>query len=870
MTTQTLTTKFDTLDEMRIIQGKYPNISQHITDNLSTKVKLRGYQETALKRFCYYLNDYPNKPQPMHLLYHMATGSGKTVIMASLILELYNKGYSNFIFFVDSSNIIEKTKANFLDSTSNKYLFNKQVKFADRAIEIKEVSNFEGVSSNSINIHFTTIQGLHSRIINPREDSLHLDDFANKKIVLLSDEAHHINATTKKKLNKSESENKTSWEDTVNAIFNANSDNILLEFTATIDLDNQAINDKYADKIIYDYSLKNFREDGYSKEVNVIEVDNKVAIERAFQAVILSQYRRKIAEKNSLHIKPVMLLKSAYINDSKSFRDEFHEFIKNLSIKDIEIARKRLDISPFVDAFNYFKQNNISDNNLVEELKIEFDLTKSIDINDTKELASNQIKVNTLEDKNNEVRVIFAVDKLNEGWDVLNLFDIVRLYDTRSNNNTIKEAQLIGRGARYCPFQIDDEQIIDKRKYDTNLDHELRILEELHYHSPRIPKYISEIKDALRKSGIMPDNRVNRELRVKGTFKQTAWWHGGFIYLNDRGLTDKELFANLNDYKIDTSNFRYALSSHEISKQNLLVDEYQLDKKSNIASKNIKLSTFEHRVIRSAIDKSAFYRFDNINKYFSHRLDRVRYFHELEGFVEKAKVEVIAPVSQLNKGLSNEDKISICLYVLQNVEEQIKAGFSRYVGTSDFKPQPIKDLLDDKVLKFADSTSHSDRMHGLPMNQSSDDFKYIDLESLDWYIFNDCFGTSEEKYFLKYIHDNQEAIKNIYEEFYVIRNERFFKIYNFDDGKPIEPDFVMLFKKRNANESSIYQIFVEPKGNHLLEHDKWKETFLTRIKSQKNRELVFQGFYYNIYGLPFYNESKKVAFDSACRKILDI
>ena len=26
---------------------------------------------------------------------------------------------------------------------------------------------------------------------------------------------------------------------------------------------------------------------------------------------------------------------------------------------------------------------------------------------------------------------MFAVQKLNEGWDVLNLFDIVRLYETR-------------------------------------------------------------------------------------------------------------------------------------------------------------------------------------------------------------------------------------------------------------------------------------------------------------------------------------------------------------------------------------------------------------------------------------------------------
>ena len=61
---------------------------------------------------------------------------------------------------------------------------------------------------------------------------------------------------------------------------------------------------------------------------------------------------------------------------------------------------------------------------------------------------------------------------LNEGWDVLNLFDIVRLYDIRdgktpktgfvAGKTTNTEKQLIGRGARYYPFVIG---INDEEKY---------------------------------------------------------------------------------------------------------------------------------------------------------------------------------------------------------------------------------------------------------------------------------------------------------------------------------------------------------------------------------------------------------------------
>ena len=79
--------------------------------------------------------------------------------------------------------------------------------------------------------------------------------------------------------------------------------------------------------------------------------------------------------------------------------------------------------------------------------------------------------VNSLEDKNNEYRAVFAVDKLNEGWDVLNLFDIVRLYNTRDpdksgkvGKTTMSEAQLIGRGARYCPFKLKDDQNFISKK----------------------------------------------------------------------------------------------------------------------------------------------------------------------------------------------------------------------------------------------------------------------------------------------------------------------------------------------------------------------------------------------------------------------
>jgi type III restriction enzyme len=88
----------------------------------------------------------------------MATGSGKTFVMAGLILYLYQQGFRNFLFFVNSTNIIDKTKANFLDPNSSKYLFNDKVSFDGKIVNIKEVSNFTTSKTDDIQIKFTTIQ----------------------------------------------------------------------------------------------------------------------------------------------------------------------------------------------------------------------------------------------------------------------------------------------------------------------------------------------------------------------------------------------------------------------------------------------------------------------------------------------------------------------------------------------------------------------------------------------------------------------------------------------------------------------------------------------------------------------------------------
>ena len=613
MTNNFLSNELSTLIKHKVFNVEIPDI---IKNNLNPKFEIRPYQKEAFARFDYYIEKYPQKTSPIQQLFHMATGSGKTLIMAGLVLYLYQKGYRNFLFFVNSKTIIEKTKDNFLNPSSSKYLFNENIVIDYQKITFKEVKNFEGVSEdNSINILFKATQGLQSDLNKPSENSISYEDFENKKIVLLSDETHHLQRDTKQ--SKNNLDEKT-WESTVYKIFTANQENILLEFTATIDLEDGNIKDKYKDKILFDYPLKQFRIDKYSKEVKVLQADMD-PIERALQACILNQYRRKIFEKHQINIKPVLLLKSKGITESEKNFKTFIQSIKNLNDSTIEKIKNNSK-GAIKSAFEYFEKKKITTNNLITELKGDFSEEKCLSINSKNDSEEKQMIVNSLEDDSNEHRVIFAVNQLNEGWDVLNLFDIVRLYDTRDSKNnkigktTMSEAQLIGRGARYCPFRVDENQPLYQRKYDDDIKNELRICEELYYHSAHNPKYITELNKALKEIGIKADNVREVKLSLKDSFLKTDFYKKSCIFVNERQKNDKNNINQL-DQSIRNKRYKKTLKTGDSSELNIFEknDGIPIPDRESVP---LKIKDFGERVIRKAMDKMPFYSFKNLKEHF--------------------------------------------------------------------------------------------------------------------------------------------------------------------------------------------------------------------------------------------------------------
>ena len=847
--------KIDTLREY----GNCETLPSYIPENLNPSFELRPYQIQAFENFITYFEN-SNRPKPTQTLFHMATGSGKTLVMAGLILYLYKKGYRNFLFFVNLLNIVEKTRENFNNSASSKYLFADEIVLDGEFIKIKQVDNFQYADEDAINICFTTTQALHMDLWMTKENGMSFDDFEEQKVVLISDEAHHLNVDTKKKLSADEETSFHSWEQTVKNIFGRNTDNVLLEFTATCDLANPAIMAAYENKIIFDYALAKFYSDKYSKDIITLRSDLSI-MERALQALVLSQYRLKVFQDHRLSIKPVVLFKAAKIADSISFMTSFIETVKKLTGAQLYDLSNAVDNNIMQRAFEYFKVNSISLDTLAAELRDDFSEEHCMSVNDDKDATQKQILLNSLEDANNPYRAIFEVKKLDEGWDVLNLFDIVRLYETRQSGGkkispaTIAEAQLIGRGARYCPFKLDDEQQKFQRKFDEDVTCELRICEELYYHCQNDHRYITELRTALREIGLDTDKIVQREYILKENFKSDEIYNCGLIFFNDRIVKDRKDVWGLAPTVRDGI-YKYRASTGASGIDAVMNEELgDIDEKVKLYTVHMTIkgiAAINYALINKALMKYPIYKFNTLKSYFPN-LTSTRQFIVDDEYLGNVRIDI----------QSKEEKPTMttlynaALYVIGKIAGSISCIEETYKGTKEFRARKIRDVFRDKTVNYTDP---HDGGVGISQNDDSvkDEWK-IDLSREDWFAYTDNFGTSEEKAFVAYFQGYVDDLKKIYSKIYLIRNEREFHIYSFEDGERFEPDYVLLLQKNKTDGFEQLQIFIEPKGSHLLDKDAWKEKFLLQLKDEAVPVKVFvDDNEYLIWGFHFFNQDTRI------------
>ncbi|MCQ2242268.1 DEAD/DEAH box helicase family protein, partial [Treponema sp.] len=780
------------------------------------------------------------------------------------ILYLYSKGYRNFLFFVNLSQVVKKTVDNFLNPASSKYLFAQEINIDGKTVHINQVSNFQECNPDDINILFDTTAGLHSDMTLIKENSVSIEDFLTDKTVLIADEAHHLNTST---LSASEQEDEHSWEITIKKIRESNIQNIMLEFTATCDIGNPLIKEKYEDKIIFDYNLAKFRADKYSKDIFTLRSDfdqtKNGRLYRSLQAMIVSQYKLKRFQELKLNVKPVILFKSKTIKESMQNKTDILEFLKNLSEEDIEQIRLSSTGSELMKSiFAYFTEKNISGSALVSELKLSFNEDVCIDVNDNAQADSNQLLVNSLEDEQNPYRMLFEVKKLDEGWDCLNLFDIVRLYETNDSKNmkpgkdTTSEAQLIGRGARYYPFEFEGREKY-QRKFDSDVDNPFRICEQLHYHCENDSRYISVLNAALKEYGITDadeDQKRKVHNEIKKEFLTDDFYLNGYVFQNRIVNKTHSTISDISEIK-DEYFFDFTTNGIQISGVfNDNIRDFSLELKStSTVKKSIKelVAEFGYNFVHSQMAYFPAFTFDSISKLFPD-VKSVKEFVTDVRYLGNKKISVTAYAFE-NKIWNFAIKNALAQIAIQLSVEKNTCN-----GSKVFTAVKLKDIFTPEGT-FRNYPLNSSEGDGIPQSTCSDSDLRFDLTDKNWYVYKDNYGTTEEKRFVKYFAESCiPDLEKKYSDIKLIRNECQVSIFDFNNGRRFEPDFLLFLKNKDSGEYEYTQVFIEPKGKHLLENDKWKEEFLLQLEQKSIPTVEFKtDGKYKIWGLHFYSHGMR-------------
>lgn len=220
-------------------------------------------------------------------------------------------------------------------------------------------------------------------------------------------------------------------------------------------------------------------------------------------------------------------------------------------------------------------------------------------------------------------------------------------------------------------------------------------------------------------------------------------------------------------------------------------------------------------------------------------------------------------IESTHDDLSAVDLFTAAKHVLDEVSRYVLAIKQEYSGSREFYDKPIREVIRNKKIYLAERQG----MDGLGFAQSliSSDLA-VNLMNEDWFVYEENYGTSEEKAFVKYFSYQIDHLREHYAEIYLVRNERIadFAIYSFDTGERFEPDYILFLRKKNADGYEQEQIYIEPKGTHLLEKDSWKQDFLLRIEKEGIPcKKYADDNEYKIIGLPFFNQELESEFDYA-------
>ena len=452
--------QYDAVKEVMIYLwgGGYKSITdlgKENFNNVKEKPQIRrsfGTEENFLRQL----------PLPDRLsgVVHMATGTGKSyVIFAIAWLSLVMGLTKRVLVLGPASTIIEQgLREKFRDLMSRKELNDKlPAKYRGKAINL--LTDNDPIEDDSIvieNINAVyTFGGITDTLFKNTDE-----------VLVLGDEIHHAYSHLKYADNrlvldreegpegkKSEARDERLWMK-----FLRENSKITRHIGFTGTPYNQ--NEYFAD-ILYNYSIKDATEERYIKKINSIihtetdEGDSRLKIDQRFEMVLKNHlensekyaYRDRAGKRR---VKPITVFICPDIRNAQKRYEKFIAFLARYEKK--------------------YNGAEGTDSELIDMMrKKAICVVSKVSKSEYKNELDN-IEETSTKKTGGSVEFIFAVNKLSEGWDVDNVFQIVPM-EERVFNSKLLISQVLGRGMR-VPREVPNEHILQNYPVLTVTNHD--------------------------------------------------------------------------------------------------------------------------------------------------------------------------------------------------------------------------------------------------------------------------------------------------------------------------------------------------------------------------------------------------------------
>lgn len=481
-----------------------------------------------------------------------------------------------------------------------------------------------------------------------------------------------------------------------------------------------------------------------------------------------------------------------------------------------------------------------------------------------------------LDSPKNTIRAIFSVNALNEGWDVLSLYDIIHFDISANKKVSLQDIQLIGRGARLCPYDLPknyknkdnlfgDSYELDrfKRKFDNAPDDNGRVLETFYYHFVKTGTFLDNLTKDLLGEGIITEGIEKRTIHLKPQFLASQTYKNGFVLVNHQEYRSKN-----DNREIDLTFNRQIIASPYQVYSKSLTDKEQNKQLSATQYKNITITDayFSRHLLYKAlmIAENGFFRLNNLKNHLV-GIDSIDTM--IDDYLPMCDIQYSYIAGKDIDELSACEKLNLLIgSILPEIRKAIDNHLPVIVGSPIFTPRPLSSVFQKQkhiyLVAYPSINDMGEKVFIAPderaKGQSSHDNNELhhNINNADWYAYNENYGTSEEKRFVKFIASHIEALQQTYPtaEIYLIRNELDYALFNIDDGRRFSPDYMMIINDTHNN-TLYYQCLFEPKGGHLLKKDEWKESALMSLEHKSQTQ-----FYHNDIDGDFLDTIKKQGY----------